>query len=130
MRKLLCICTALLMMLPATTAMAADVTGTWTATAQGPTGEFQLTFIFKQDGTTLTGTVQPSQGDPAEIINGKVDGDEFSFDVSINGMTIHHDCTVKGDEIELKATSLSPDFPGLTLTLKRSKTDAVPAPQL
>ena len=83
------------MTLSAATAMAADVTGTWTGEAKGPDGSsFQLTFTFKQDGATLTGTVQLPQNDPIAISNGKVDGDKFTFDDSFNGITIHHDCTV------------------------------------
>ncbi len=83
------------MTLSAATALAADVTGTWTAEAAAPDGStFQLTFTFKQDGTKLTGTVQGSMGEPLEITNGKIDGDKFSFDVSFNGITISHQCTV------------------------------------
>jgi hypothetical protein len=108
----------------AATAMAADVTGTWTTEATAPDGSsMQLTFTFKQDGAALTGTVQGPQGDAIAISNGKIDGDKFSFDVSFNGMTIHHDCTVDGDEIKMTTRSDSGDFPGMTLTLKRLKTD-------
>jgi len=110
------------MVLSAATAMAADVTGTWTATANSPDGSgMQLTFTFKQDGTTLTGTVLPPQGDSVQISNGKVDGDKFTFDVSFNGMTIHHDCTVAGDTIKMTTKSDSGDFPGMEMTLTRVK---------
>ena len=127
MRKLLCICAAMAMSLSAATAMAADVTGTWTAQTTAPDGSsFQLTFTFKVDGATLTGTVQAPQGDPLPISNGKVDGDKFSFDDSFNGITIHHDCTVDGDTIKMTAKSDSGDFPGMELTLTRVK-DASPA---
>jgi hypothetical protein len=117
------------MMLSAATAMAADVTGTWIAETKTPDGSsFQLTFTFKQDGATLTGTVQGPGGDPIAITNGKVDGAKFSFDDSFNGITIHHDCTVDGDTIKMTAKSDSPDFPGMELTLTRVKdTPAAPA---
>ena len=96
----------------AATVLAADVTGTWSAEMKTPDGNtFPLTFNFKQDGDKLTGTVQGPQGDPIEISNGKVDGDNFTFDVSFNGMTIHHDCTVDGDEIKMTTKSDSGDFP-------------------
>ena len=127
MRKLLYVCAAMAMALSAATAMAADVTGTWTAESKTPDGSsFQLTFTFKQDGATLTGKVQGPMGDPMEITNGKIDGDKFSFDVSFNGMTIHHDCTVVGDTIKMTTKTDSGDFPGMELTLTRVK-DAVPA---
>jgi hypothetical protein len=117
------------MTLSAATAMAADVTGTWTAETKTPDGgSFQLTFTFKVDGATLTGTVQAPQGDPLPISNGKVDGDKFSFDDSFNGITIHHQCAVDGDTIKMTAKSDSPDFPGMELTLTRVKDAAPTAP--
>jgi hypothetical protein len=120
MKRLLYFCAALAMMFPAATMRAADVTGTWSGEMKTPDGNsFQLTFTFKQDGDKLTGTVQGPQGDPIDISNGKVDGDKFSFDVSFNGMTIHHDCTVDGDEVKMTTKSESGDFPGGQLTLKR-----------
>lgn len=127
MKRLLTICAGLAMLMTAATALAADVTGTWTGSAQSPNGDFALTFTFKQDGANLTGTVQGPQGDPIAISNGKVDGDKFTFDVSFNGMTIHHDCTVDGDTIKMSTKSDSADFPGMQLTLKKAK-DAGTAP--
>jgi hypothetical protein len=115
------------MTLSAATAMAADVTGSWTAEVKAPDGSsFQITFNFKQDGATLTGTVQLQQGDPIPISNGKVDGDKFSFDDSFNGVTISHQCTVDGDSIKMVTKTDSPDFPGMELTLTRVK-DTAPA---
>jgi hypothetical protein len=119
MKKLICICAFVVMTLSAATVFAADVTGTWTATAQSPNGDFTLTFTFKQDGTNLTGTVQGPQGDPIAISNGKVDGDKFTFDVSFNGMTIHHDCSWSGDEIKMSTKSDNANFPGMQMTLRR-----------
>jgi hypothetical protein len=114
-------------MMSAATALAADVTGKWTATAQTPNGDFALTFTFKQDGANLTGTVQGPQGDPAAISNGKVDGDKLTFDVSFNGMTIHHECAVDGDEIKMSTKSDNGNFPGMQMTLKRAKDAPAPA---
>ncbi|HEU5351806.1 MAG TPA: hypothetical protein VFU55_09430 [Terracidiphilus sp.] len=132
MKRLLWVCAGVAMTLATTmTARAAgatDVTGAWTTTVQTPNGDLELTFTFKQDGTTLTGTVQGPQGEPMEIQNGKVDGDKFTFDVSFNGMTIHHVCTADGDEIHLTSSSDNDQFPGMTMTLKREKKDAAPAP--
>lgn len=105
-------------------ARAADVTGKWTAEMSMPDGSsFQLAFVFKQDGSALTGSVQGPQGDPVEITDGKVDGDKISFKVSINGMTITHDGTINasGDEIKLSTKSDSGDFPAHDMTLRRVK---------
>jgi hypothetical protein len=129
MKMLLCACAAMAMALSAATALAADVTGTWSTEMKTPDGQsFPLTFTFKQDGNALTGSVQGPQGDPLPITNGKVDGDKFTFDVSFNGMTIHHDCTVSGDEIKMTTKSDSGDFPGMELTLKRGNAATTPAP--
>ena len=125
MRKLICVCAALAMTFSAATAVAADVTGTWTADVKAPDGSssFQLTFTFKQDGTILTGTVLGAGGDPIPITNGKVDGNKLTFDDSFNGITIHHDCTADGDTIKITTKTDSADFPGMELTLTRT-TDA------
>jgi hypothetical protein len=108
---------------------AVDVTGTWTAEITAPDGNsFQLSLTLKQDGATLTGSVQGPQGDPIAISNGKIDGDKFSFDLSFNGMTVHHNCTVvSDDEIKLTAKPDAGDSPGMELTLHRVK-PTPPAP--
>jgi hypothetical protein len=129
MKTLLCVCAALVLTLGAVTARGADLTGSWTATMTTPNGDFQLSFTFKQDGATLTGTVQGPQGEAIPISEGKVDGDKISFKVSFNGMTISHDGTVSagGDEIKLSTKSDSGDFPANEMTLKRDKPAPVPA---
>ena len=129
MKKLLGLCAALVLGMSAMTAMAADVTGSWTATAQGQDGNgMQLTFNFKQDGAALTGTiVTPMGGDAIPISNGKVDGDKLTFDVSFNGMTMHHEGTVTGDSIKLTSKSDGGDMPGMEMTLKKAA--AAPAAQ-
>ncbi|HEV2464124.1 MAG TPA: hypothetical protein VGT04_09985 [Acidobacteriaceae bacterium] len=105
-----------------TFAAATDVTGNWTADMTTPDGNsFALTFVFKQDGTKLTGTVQGPEGDPLAIDNGKVDGDHITFTVSFNGTTFSHDGTVSGDEIKMTTKSDNGDFPGGEMTLKRTK---------
>jgi hypothetical protein len=132
MKKLFCICAAVMMALGTLTAHAAtDVTGSWTGEMNGGQGSFQLTFTFKQDGATLTGTVQSAQqGDPIQISEGKVDGDKISFKVVIQGgMTIMHEGTFvasadgnsTGDTIKLSAKTDQGDFPGGEMTLKRAK---------
>jgi hypothetical protein len=129
MKKFLAICAALAMTLGAARASAADVTGSWTTQMQAQDGStIQLTFTFKQDGASLTGSVASPMGpDPLPISNGKVDGDKLTFDVSFNGITIHHDCTVNGDTIKMSTKTDSGDFPGMELTLTRAKAGDAPA---
>jgi hypothetical protein len=54
---------------------AADFAGKWTAQA----GDVVITLTFKVDGNTLTGTVDNPQAGPADIKEGKIDGDNISF---------------------------------------------------
>jgi hypothetical protein len=132
MKKLLFICAALMMGLGTLTAHAAtNITGSWTAEMKSPDGSagFQLAFTFKQDGATLTGTVNGGQGDPIAISDGKVDGDKVTFKVVFNGMTITHEGTIvaspdgnsAGDTIKMTSKSDQQDFPAGEMTLKRAK---------
>jgi hypothetical protein len=87
----------------AATVWAANVAGKWTAQAQGS----DITLIFKVDGTTLTGTLENSQMPGAiDIKDGKIDGDDISFNVvrKINDadMKIVWKGKVAGDEIKFK----------------------------
>jgi hypothetical protein len=124
MKKFLCVCAALMMAFTAASAFAAsDVTGTWTGKMVGPNGDsMQITFTFKQDGAVLTGTSSGPMGDPMTISEGKVDGDKLSFNVSINGMTIKHEGVITGDTIKMTSKSEGGDFPGMEMTLTRTKT--------
>jgi hypothetical protein len=90
------------------TALAADFNGKWTADVQGRMGTQTLTFTFKVDGSTLTGTITTPRGD-TDITNGKIDGDNISFDqvMNFNGnsMTINYKGTADGaDSIKFTRT--------------------------
>src|SRR5262249_25498287 len=90
-------------------AFAADVTGKWTAEVPGRGGNMTTnTFVLKQDGSKLTGTVDAGRGGPAEITDGKVDGDNISFVVSrtFNDQTFKQSFkgTVSGDSIKFTRT--------------------------
>ena len=84
----------------------------------------QATLDLKASGATLSGTVTTpgfarGGGDPpppttTAISNGKVDGDNFSFEVTRdfggNSMTTKYEGSVSGSEMKLKTTS--PGFNG------------------
>jgi hypothetical protein len=85
---------------------AADITGKWKSSFQGQDGSsVDIIYTFKQDGTTLTGSVLPPQGDPIPIASGKVEGDKVSFTVTFSGpngdVKLINEGTVAGDEIKL-----------------------------
>jgi hypothetical protein len=93
----------LLIALFAITASAADVTGTWKASVETPNGSFETTFTFKVDGASLTGKVSSQMGE-SDISDGKVDGDNISFNVvrNFNGneFKMNYAGKVSGNEIK------------------------------
>lgn len=80
---------------------AAGLTGKWEGSIQTPNGDMKLFFLFEVDGETLTGKIQSDMGEQP-ISNGKVSGDEFSFDVNLpDGSVITHQGKVNGDTIDM-----------------------------
>lgn len=85
-------------------ALAADFNGKWTAEVQGRNGNTQtVTFDFHVDGATLTGKVTTPRGE-ADISNGKIDGDNISFDqvMNFNGNEFKISYTGKADGDSIK----------------------------
>ena len=85
-------------------AMAADVSGKWTADIPGRGGNTQTTtFTFKASGAKLEGTITNMRGD-SPISDGKVDGDTITFaqvmNFGGNEMKMTYTGKVKGDTIE------------------------------
>ena len=118
-KKLLFVTTILLVV--AFSAFAADVTGKWTyeAPGRGDNPGRPTTITLKADGMKLTGTVPGGGGGrggggggtpPAdqEISNGKVDGNNISFEVKRtmggNEVVIKYEGTLDGDSLKLKIT--------------------------
>jgi hypothetical protein len=104
-------------LLALTAAYAADITGKWVAEMQGRNGPTQTTFTFKVDGAKLTGTMQGAQGEPAEITEGKVDGDNISFvvvrNMGGNEMKITYKGKVSGDEFKFTREFQAPPGGGM-----------------
>jgi hypothetical protein len=113
----------LLIMWLAAVASAADITGNWKADLQTPQGMVQVSYSFKQDGETLTGTWQAAKSPTVQISDGKVTGDKVSFVVKIDGnggLSFVHEGKIDGDEIQLTMKP-SGEFPGSTVVAKRVK---------
>ena len=95
-------------------AFAADVDGKWTGSIDTPNGPAQVSFMFKADGATLTGTTTGPDGAEVKIKNGKVDGSKISFDVDLDfgGMpfTLSYNGVVSPDQIKLSADFLGMPF--------------------
>jgi hypothetical protein len=79
------------------------INGAWLTKVQGPQGDMELTFTFKVDGNTLTGTDSSAMG-LIPLTNGVVHGNDFSFDIEMQGMKISHECKyLDDDSIDMKA---------------------------
>jgi hypothetical protein len=87
----------ILFLLLASSSFATGIEGTWKSKVSGGDGDMELTFVFKMVGEKLTGTMKSPNGD-IEITNTKVDGKDFSFEISFNDMTVKHKCTLKDDD--------------------------------
>jgi hypothetical protein len=96
--------------------VAQDINGIWKTKMETPNGPANMTFTFKTNGDTLTGTVEGPMGE-MPIINGKKKDKTFSFDVSFNDWTINHWCTAMGDSILMKVPGMQGDT--MSLLLKR-----------
>jgi hypothetical protein len=121
---------ALLLALAPMAALAADFNGKWNGQVQGRNGMQTVAFDFHVDGSTLTGKVTTPRGD-IDISNGKVDGDNISFDTTMsmngNSFTLNYKGTADGaDSIKFTRTfGGGGDRPPQEFVAKRG---AAPAP--
>jgi hypothetical protein len=110
-----------LMALFAFAAFAADISGNWTATAEGPNGAITRSFTFKQDGAKLTGETNSEYTGKSTITDGKIEGDAISFSITANFQGEERKLTYKG-KVMGDTIKLSSDFGGNAIewTLKKS----------
>lgn len=84
-------------------AFAADITGTWKATAEGPNGSIERTFVFKVDGGKVTGETTSTMMGKSAISDGKIDGDTVTFTIKGsfggNEVQLNYKGKVSGNEI-------------------------------
>lgn len=102
-------------------ALAADFNGKWTGDVTTPRGTQTLTFEFKVDGAALTGKITTPRG-TNDISNGKVDGDNISFDqvVNFNGNEFKISYTGKADGENIKFTRQMGDMGSTEFVAKRA----------
>lgn len=113
---------ALLLLLTvfALTASAADISGKWKGTAEGPNGPVERSFTFQVNGSALTGETESEMMGKSVLTEGKVDGNNLSFTITGNlqgnEMKLAYKGTLSGDVIKLTV-----DFGGQSVeyTLKR-----------
>ena len=102
-------------------ALAADFNGKWTGDVTTPRGTQTLTFDFKVDGAALTGKVTTPRG-TNDISNGKVDGDNISFEqvMSLNGNDLKITYTGKADGDTIKFTRQMGEMGSTEFVAKRA----------
>jgi hypothetical protein len=104
-----------LLALFAFSALAADISGNWKATAEGPNGAMERTFTFKQEGAKLTGETTSEFTGKSVITDGKVDGDAITFTITAKfgdqDVTINYKGKVAGSEIKLTSQMAGADNP-------------------
>jgi hypothetical protein len=102
--------------------LAADFNGQWTADITTPRGTQTVTFDFHVDGATLTGKVTSPRGE-GDISNGKIDGDNISFDqvMNFNGNDVKISYAGKIDGEVIKFTRTMGDRPPVEFTANRVK---------
>ena len=90
-------------------ALGADIAGTWKGTREmmGQSMDVSFTFVTdKSDATKFTGTSPGRQGGENKITEGKIDGNNVSFTVVMEGgmmpgMKMKYKGAVAGDELKL-----------------------------
>jgi hypothetical protein len=85
--------------IPGDVRMAVD--GNWNITMSTPMGDRNATLSLKSAGGALTGT-QAAEGNSAEIFDGKANGDDVAWKVSITNpmpLTLEFTGKVSGDSI-------------------------------
>jgi hypothetical protein len=109
----------------ALSALAADITGTWKGTAEGPNGNIERTFVFKVDGNKLTGETTSQMMGKSTIMDGKVDGDNLSFSITAkfqdNEVKLNYKGKVSGNEIHLTSEMAGGAGGGMTLEWNAKK---------
>jgi hypothetical protein len=102
-------------------AFAASVDGDWSGSMDTPNGPVQISYSFKSDGVTLTGTTTGPDGSKLAIKDGKVDGDKiaFSVDVDLGGTPTTFKYT---GVVSAEGIALTTDFQGQPINFTVKKT--------
>ena len=83
---------------------AADVSGTWHG-KQTPSGSAERTFVFKQDGTKITGETSSKMLGTSAIEDGTIEDDTISFTINAKfmgqGVKLFFKGKVSGNELKI-----------------------------
>jgi hypothetical protein len=98
----------------------ADLNGKWNGVIKTPDGnDLQVSYNFKVDGDKLSGTAESPAGQ-VTVDDGKINGDNFTFKVTVDGNDYPHSGKMYAD-----SCGLDIDFGGQKVhtTLKRAPAD-------
>ena len=109
--KIVKIAFACLMIALPLVASIAGVDGKWSGAVATPNGDLPVGFVFKADGTTLTGSMIGPDGSPSPIANGKIDGNNLTFTVELNFNGQVFPLSYKG-VLDGEQINMSSDFQG------------------
>jgi hypothetical protein len=114
-KKILSAAALLLFACLACFAAIADLNGKWSGAFKTPQGDFPVTYTFKVDSGKLTGVAESDQGS-IQITDGKINGNDFSFNLDLQGNIIKNVGKFYGDSVTIDV-----DFSGNNLhaNLKR-----------
>jgi opacity protein-like surface antigen len=93
------------LLLLAVSAFAADVDGKWTGSVSTPNGDFPVTFNFTAAGDVLNGSMSAPDGGDIAIKDGKIDGANISFWLSLDmggqALKLTYKGVVASDQIKI-----------------------------
>ena len=117
----------IILSLSALAVSAQGAAGKWNASVETQQGAMTMDFEFAVDGSNLTGSMSNSMMGTTAITEGKIDGNNLSFIVAMQGpngaMTMNYKGVVNGDELTLTRTLENPPEgipPERTFTAKRA----------
>jgi opacity protein-like surface antigen len=123
MKRLLVLAT-ILMAIFALAALAADISGTWKGTADFQGQAIERTFVFKVDGSKLTGETTSELLGKSTIEDGKIDGDNISFTITANfqgnELKMNYKGKVVGNTIKLSVDLGADSGQTIEWTLKKA----------
>jgi len=104
-------------------AFAAPIDGKWVGEIPGMDGNpMKLSYTFKADGATLTGSTTGPDGKEMAIKDGKIDGDKVSFSITLDfggqEMKMEYKGVLSGDDLKLSLDMMGQP---MEIPLKRAK---------
>jgi len=116
MKKTIFVALLLMISIGAGIAAITSLTGKWVGPLHTPDGNTtEVEYNFATDGSKITGKTESVFGS-AIIENAKLEGDDLTFNINLNGLDLPHKAKIYADSI-----SMNIDYKGMPLhvTLKR-----------